>query len=539
MRIRRVCASSLVALSLACAADAYGQGWPAQINPGYPPPGYGMPGYGMPGYGMPPVFYGQPGVPPYAAPPPGYVPGYPVYPNPSYYVTGQPAPVLPSVPQTGTTTTVVPAQPTTRPVAPSPAPSSAPGAQPAPESIPAPGTGFYDDVAAGEPMVQFVGQTNPGILPPLRHAVPERPGQERWWVSIGYLASFFRNEHFSTPLVTTGSTLDTHPAGLGQPGTGILFGGDNERFGMFSGIKLEAGIFLGCDQCWSLDWAGFYYFPNHIRFSANSDSTGNPIVARPVFDVVNGFERAFIDGFPAVAAGGTAIDIRSLFFGTEANITYHTRPCEHTCVDWLFGFRYLRLEETLQIDDQLRALKGENLQFLNTFINTTDVLTDFDSFRAVNKFYGLQFGGRLKYEWDHVFVDGFTKLGFGVNDEHVDINGGSALATPAGIRTAVGGILALPSNIGTHTRTTFGFVPEFGFDVGVRLTPHTTLSAGYSFLLWTQVARPGNQINRAVNPATVPSDNSFGAGGPAAPIFQFSGENFWVHTFSLMLNFKY
>ena len=64
----------------------------------------------------------------------------------------------------------------------------------------------------------------------------------------------------------------------------------------------------------------------------------------------------------------------------------------------------------------------------------------------------------------------FAKLGFGVNNQEVDVNGQTSLN---GTKVTSGGILALPSNIGNHSRTTFGFVPESGFELGIRLSPCT------------------------------------------------------------------
>ena len=89
------------------------------------------------------------------------------------------------------------------------------------------------------------------------------------------------------------------------------------------------------------------------------------------------------------------------------------------------------------------------------------MLSDYDDFNAVNQFYGLQIGSSAKWETDMFYVERFGKLGLGVNNQEVDINGQTALD---GTRVTSGGILALPSNIGNHSRTTFGIVPESGLE---------------------------------------------------------------------------
>jgi hypothetical protein len=137
-------------------------------------------------------------------------------------------------------------------------------------------------------------------------------------------------------------------------------------------------------------------------------------------------------------------------------------------------------------------------------------------------------------------VSAFGKAGIGWTDEEVDINGSTTLTTGGQSFIAGGGILALPSNIGQHEQTVFGFVPEGGLTVGVKIKPCLRLLAGYSFLYWNSVVRPGNQIDRVVNPALVPTDISFGTlTGPARPTFQFHEENFWVHTLTVGLDFRY
>ena len=98
----------------------------------------------------------------------------------------------------------------------------------------------------------------------------------------------------------------------------------------------------------------------------------------------------------------------------------------------------------------------------------------------------------------------------------------------------------MPSNIGNFNRTQFGFIPEVGLNVGINLTKNWQLTAGYSFLYWNQVVRPGGQINHAVNPGLIPTDNSFGTpGGPIQPAGGFNTESVWIQSLSVGMNFRY
>jgi hypothetical protein len=351
-----------------------------------------------------------------------------------------------------------------------------------------------------------------------------------FWVSGSYEASWFKPWRLTTPLVTTGSTTDAHPGALGQPGTASLLG-TNLDFGMVHGVSLGAGFYLDQDAHCSLEWTGFLNLADHIRFSKASDAAGNPLITRPVFNAVDQTNRAFFDSFPDVAQGGIAIDGRSQLIGSEINARYRCCPAEHFQVDALLGFRFLRLTESLTIRDRVQPLTDGVLTFLGNGIPATDALTDVDSFRTSNHFYGLQLGGGAHWDGKWVYAGIYGKVAIGATDEQADINGSTTLYSPgASPQGAAGGILALPGNMGQHNRTIIGFVPEGGLDFGVNITPCVRLTAGYSFLYWNAVVRPGGQIDPAVNTTTIPTDQHFGtAVGPLRPTYTFHDENYWVH----------
>ena len=137
-------------------------------------------------------------------------------------------------------------------------------------------------------MIKYVGPKNGGVLPPLHNAVPERVEGDRFWFSSAYTMSFIRSERFATPLATTGSTLDAHPGALGQPGTGVLIGGDPANFGMIQGIRLGAGVFGGdCRRMvHRLGWAIIFfpvapYAPRSIRMPPAIPSSPGPFSTLP------------------------------------------------------------------------------------------------------------------------------------------------------------------------------------------------------------------------------------------------------------------
>ncbi len=110
-----------------------------------------------------------------------------------------------------------------------------------------------------------------------------------------------------------------------------------------------------------------------------------------------------------------------------------------------------------------------------------------------------------------MFVVGLTtKVALGGTSQRIDVSGGSTLFTPGQAPvTAPGGVLALPSTIGQKDYSAFSVVPEVGLNLGIQLTPHVRMMVGYTFLYWTDVVRPGNQIDRVADRSTVPSLEQF------------------------------
>jgi hypothetical protein len=79
-----------------------------------------------------------------------------------------------------------------------------------------------------------------------------------------------------------------------------------------------------------------------------------------------------------------------------------------------------------------------------------------------------------------------------------------------------------------------------GINVGYQLTEHLRAFVGYSFLYWTHVARPGDQIDRAVNPTQLPlSTTAPQLTGPARPAPVLRDTDFWAQGISFGVEFRY
>ena len=136
-------------------------------------------------------------------------------------------------------------------------------------------------------------------------------------------------------------------------------------------------------------------------------------------------------------------------------------------------------------------------------------------------------------------MTGHGKLAVGQTRQTVEIEGVSGATTAAGPQSAFGGILALPSNMGTHKRTVFGIIPEGGASLVFLVAPGVRLHAGYTATYWNSVVRPGDQIDRRINPAQVPTDLSFNTAAGGFPVFEFRDRAVWLQTLNFGVELYY
>src|SRR5262249_28118375 len=173
-------------------------------------------------------------------------------------------------------------------------------------------------------------------------------------------------------------------------------------------------------------------------------------------------------------------------------------------LDALAGFRYLDLNEGLGIAENLTVLPTVPVLGGTNFVVA-------DRFDTRNQFYGGQVGVRGEVSSGPLFATAAAKVALGDNHQSVDIAGFTRIASPrTGVTTQPGGLLALPSNSGHFTRDRFAVVPEGSLGVGVQATERVRVSLSYSFLYWRSVARPGDQIDRGVNPSALPINGGAG-----------------------------
>jgi hypothetical protein len=359
------------------------------------------------------------------------------------------------------------------------------------------------------------------------------------WLNADYLLWWIRQAPIAAPLVTTGSPLDAVPGALGQNNTAVLFGNNAANLGAFSGFRVSLGFAFA--EGWMVEGTYFGLETRVVGQSFQSDAGGNPVIARPYFDNQTGAPAAYLDSSPGLLAGGATVAIDTRLFGYEANVGTVAYRDESMRFDLLVGFRALELDEQLQISDNVAALVPGVLTFLGAPADPPNSLTILDRLHNYNRFYGGQIGGRFHWLMNGLDLGVTAKLALGATDELARIDSATNLNTPGvGQTSNPGGVLVQPSNAGFFTQCRFAYVPELALDMGYWVCPHVRLEVGYQFLYWSEVARPGSEIDLNVNPAQVPRDPRFGSGlGAAQPAFQFHQSDFWAQGFHFGVLLQY
>jgi hypothetical protein len=360
------------------------------------------------------------------------------------------------------------------------------------------------------------------------HQDPETPVESSLAVSAEYLNWLIRNGPLSQPLVTSsvspGATLT--PGALGQPGTVPLFGGNDLGYGSQSGARLSA-VYTRNSWPFYLEVRGFILEDGSLSYTNHSDATGAPFLARPFS--TDGTEMAAVISSPGLLSGALAVTSSSQFGGVEANAGFPVYSGEYAAVDVLAGFRFLDLDEDLNIYTTSTPLAAGTVNFLGATLGPGNTVNVMDVFRTHNRFYGGQVGLRSEASlWGFsVIVD--TKVALGQTHQVVDVHGTSTLISPTGVTQVPGGLLALRSNSGILSNQEFSVAPELTVNVGYELTQSLRIFVGYNLLYWTNVARPGDQVNRSIDVRQVPTSPSFSATAVAvSPPQPFKQSDFWA-----------
>jgi hypothetical protein len=367
-------------------------------------------------------------------------------------------------------------------------------------------------------------------------------GSEQFWFNIGYAAGWLTKPRLTLPLVTESTnTAIAQPGAIGQPGTMTAFGDANYKYGTYQGLTFDLGVNLTNEL--SLEINSQIYPSQHVSWTTSSDGNGNPIVARPV--IAAGVPSSFVSSFPGTFLGSTAVNGTSELWGIELAGRYTFAITPYLTGDFLLGYRRMELVENLNIYDAVTPIIP-SVSFLgNQFTpGPGNYITDTDHFGTNNTFNGVDFGGRLRWQsgFDWFAMSGYWKEAIGATSQNVNIYGSTTLNSSGNPPATVpGGVLALPSNMGSYNRTVFGSITEGGFAFILTPCKYVRFEVGYSATYWNSVVRPGQQINYNVVSSQIPSTNPPYTGGIAGaqPLFTYHSQGLTIQTLNVGVSLYY
>jgi len=359
----------------------------------------------------------------------------------------------------------------------------------------------------------------------------------------GYPSTFWLSAEFQSvwmkdgklpPLVTAGPPGSQ--AILGQPGTVLLYGEEDANYNPFLGGKFMGGVWADYDQRYGLEGGFTFASEKDDQFVAFTPGGPNaPVLARPVINALTSQPASSASLIPGFRAGTIDVLSSTKFLGAEGHFLLNWRCLDNGRIDAMVGFRYLELDDHLEIDEagELQVPEADGVGLL---INRA-VLSDV--FDARSRFYGGYVGVKGSFQYDAWTVDAMARVALGVTQEEFGATGvtGTLLTGFQGT-FAPGGLLALPTNSGVFQNDVFGVVPEGSVRVGYQVLERLKVYAGVSALYWNKVIRVGDQIDLTINPTQLPT-SGVPFQGPAQPAVLFRDTDFWLVAVSVGLEVRY
>lgn len=332
------------------------------------------------------------------------------------------------------------------------------------------------------------------------------------WGSAEYLYWWVQDSPINAPLITQNNNPVSTGA-IGESGTQIIYGSgsnnDKVKYNGFNGGRFTIGGWFDEYNRYGVEGS---FFGLGRQLNSFSTSPSAPVVAVPFFNTETG-QDAFgtADGVQSI---GVENHLQS--FGAEVYGLFNTNPCIRNPFILLGGFRFINLSEELE---------------LTSFFSDEDEVSD--DFRTKNNFYGFQIGTRKGYSYQHFNFDLAAKIAFGITYQTLEITGDQNVNANLPI-----GIFAEPSNSGIVTQRQFAVLPEIQAKLGYQLAEGITPFVSYNFLYLSNVIRPGQQIDRNINPAQNPLLGGSTGVTAGPPFASFNTTGVWMQGFSAGIAFS-
>jgi hypothetical protein len=318
---------------------------------------------------------------------------------------------------------------------------------------------------------------------------------------------------------------------LNEPGTSPILGPGTFVGSFRQGFRGRAGLWF--DDSGSCGIDGSFFFLARRTADTTLASSAFPIITRPIFspNLQGGIpigQTGEAVAVPGILTGSLSAHAESLLWGFDANIRKALCcGCDRRAT-WFVGYRNVNLSESLSITENINVVgNGAGRVLISDPVGSVVVVQD--RFGTDNHFNGGQIGGTYERRWGRLSFDARGSVALGVTHQELDISGFQTRTRPGQPpMTFRGGLLAAGPNLGTFSRNSFSVVPEVTLNAGVWLTPTVKIYAGYNFLFWSNVIRPGDQIDPVVDLTFVPNAPGVAPSGQNRPRPPFRQTDLWV-----------
>jgi hypothetical protein len=342
-----------------------------------------------------------------------------------------------------------------------------------------------------------------------------------WWVKADLLLGFRKGRGYPVLVTTDPSNEDSQTAGA-LPDATILYDGDSDNTQMRAGLDLEFGTYL--NDCQTIGVGGRYFFLGADEGNYATNSGVHAILAVPFTSVaLNGANTSLLLAHPDI--GGIArtgsVDIRASneIHGFDAVVKF--LYCRNACgkVEFVTGWHTSSVNDFFQMQMRSGAEDlGANQDFLLV-----------DHFNTENQFHGVILGVLTEHQICCMTLRGKARVSVGNMHQVVKINGSTSINGVVD-PTQPGGLFSAESNMGEYNQNQFAAVTEAGLSIGYYITPRMQFNVGYNLMYWSNVVRPGEQIDTVIDDLNNP---------PTRPTFQFNTTSFWVQSITLGLSCEF
>jgi len=358
--------------------------------------------------------------------------------------------------------------------------------------------------------------------PEFQPRLPSESDTGRWF-SAEYL--YWSGKGQGSPVLATSSPLGTPQARAGilpSPTTTSLFRVGDTTDSSASGARLRFGFWS--DAARTRGWEGsvFGISLDNTVFAASAGDY--PILARPFLNTATGQQDALLLTYPGIVSG--RIDIRETSRPMGVDLVLHKEICPACStgrVYGLIGYRYLRLAEKLDVSTHQLGLSPLIAGF--TFDAT-------DRFATTNNFHGLDLGLKgdiVKGPW---MLTWQAKVAVGRVFSKAQIHGATTITPTVGSSsTQSGGLLAQPSNIGTHRKDRIALAPELAAHLSYRINLNTRVFAGYQLTYLSNIVRPEDIIDTTINLSQ--------PGTPVRPSYTARTSDYWMQGINAGIAFDF